>query len=49
MESKLWIDNRDVDALSRETFQTMNPATGAPLATLPVKPPIHPSDCRGCQ
>jgi acyl-CoA reductase-like NAD-dependent aldehyde dehydrogenase len=35
MESKLWIDNRDVDALSRETFDTMNPATGVKLATLP--------------
>ncbi len=32
---KLWIDNREVDALSGETFVTMNPATGAPLATLP--------------
>ncbi len=35
MESKLWIGNRDVDALSRETFDTMNPATGAQLAALP--------------
>ncbi|MFI5246467.1 MAG: aldehyde dehydrogenase family protein, partial [Gemmatimonadales bacterium] len=35
MESKLWIDNRDADALSRETFDTMNPATGAKLATVP--------------
>ena len=35
MESKLWIDSRDADALSRETFDTMNPATGAKLATLP--------------
>jgi acyl-CoA reductase-like NAD-dependent aldehyde dehydrogenase len=35
MESKLWIGNRDVDALSRETFDTMNPATGAKLAALP--------------
>jgi len=32
---KLWIDNRDVDALGGETFATMNPATGVPLATLP--------------
>src|SRR5262245_33350943 len=31
----LWIDNRDVDALSGETFATMNPATAKPLATLP--------------
>ncbi len=35
MDAKLWIDNRDVDALSHETFQTMNPATGGPLARLP--------------
>ena len=26
MEYKLWIDNRAVDALSRETFDTMNPS-----------------------
>jgi aldehyde dehydrogenase (NAD+)/phenylacetaldehyde dehydrogenase len=31
---KLWIDNKDVDALAGETFTTTNPATGAPLATL---------------
>ena len=31
---KLWIDNQDVDALAGETFTTVNPATGAPLATL---------------
>ena len=35
MMEKLWIANRDVDALSGETFETMNPATGAKLATLP--------------
>ena len=35
MDAKLWIDNRDAAALSGETFQTMNPATGAVLATLP--------------
>ena len=34
MEYKLWIDNRAVDALSRETFDTMNPALGTKLATL---------------
>jgi acyl-CoA reductase-like NAD-dependent aldehyde dehydrogenase len=32
---KLWIDNREVDALSRETFTTTNPATGKALATVP--------------
>lgn len=32
---KLWIDNRSVDALSGETFATMNPAAGTVLATLP--------------
>ena len=31
---KFWIDNGDVDALSLETFDTMNPATGMPLARL---------------
>jgi acyl-CoA reductase-like NAD-dependent aldehyde dehydrogenase len=35
MEAHLWIDNLDVPALSGETFQTMNPATGAALATIP--------------
>ena len=35
MMNKLWIGNRDVDALSGETFETSNPATGAKLATLP--------------
>ncbi|HSO36263.1 MAG TPA: aldehyde dehydrogenase family protein [Labilithrix sp.] len=34
MDSELWIDNRAVAALSGETFETMNPATGAPLAKL---------------
>lgn len=34
MEYKLWIDNRAVDALSRETFDTMNPALGTKLASL---------------
>lgn len=34
MKQCLWIDNRDVDALSRETLLTHNPATGQPLAML---------------
>ena len=34
MDTKLWIDNRDVDAVAGETFETMNPATGVALATL---------------
>ncbi len=34
MKGELWIDNRAVSALSGETFETMNPATGAALATL---------------
>ena len=34
MNERLWIGNRDVDALSRETFPTMNPVTGALLATV---------------
>jgi aldehyde dehydrogenase (NAD+)/phenylacetaldehyde dehydrogenase len=34
MESKLWIDNRDVPAASNETFATTNPATGELLATM---------------
>ncbi len=34
MEPKLWIDNREISALSGATFPTNNPATGAPLATL---------------
>jgi aldehyde dehydrogenase (NAD+)/phenylacetaldehyde dehydrogenase len=32
---KLWIDNKDVAALSGETFDSANPATGATLAKLP--------------
>jgi acyl-CoA reductase-like NAD-dependent aldehyde dehydrogenase len=35
MDYRLWIDNTDVDALSGETFDTVNPATGAKLAALP--------------
>ena len=35
MDSELWIDNRAVAALSGETFETMNPATGTSLAKLP--------------
>ncbi len=35
MDTELWIDNRAVAALSGETFETMNPATGAVLAKLP--------------
>jgi len=35
MDTKLWIDDRDADALSGETFDTVNPATGAKLAALP--------------
>jgi aldehyde dehydrogenase (NAD+)/phenylacetaldehyde dehydrogenase len=35
MDSLLWIDNRSLSALSGETFETMNPATGTALATLP--------------
>ncbi len=35
MDTELWIDNRAVAALSGETFETMNPATGAALAKLP--------------
>jgi acyl-CoA reductase-like NAD-dependent aldehyde dehydrogenase len=35
MMHKLWIGNRAVDALSGETFDTNNPATGTKLATLP--------------
>lgn len=34
LAENLWIDNRDTHALSGETFETVNPATGAPLATL---------------
>jgi aldehyde dehydrogenase (NAD+)/phenylacetaldehyde dehydrogenase len=34
MDTKLWIDNRAVDAVAGETFATMNPATGVALATL---------------
>ena len=32
---KLWIDNREVDALSGETLDTFNPASGEKLAALP--------------
>ena len=32
MDSLLWIDNREVPALSGETFPTLNPATGQPIA-----------------
>jgi acyl-CoA reductase-like NAD-dependent aldehyde dehydrogenase len=32
---ELWIDNRGAPALSGETFETYNPATGKPLAALP--------------
>jgi len=35
MDTELWIDNRAVAALSGETFETMNPATGVALAKLP--------------
>ena len=34
LAGKLWIDNQDVSAASGETFDTMNPATGAKLASL---------------
>lgn len=34
-DQKLWIDNRGVDALSGETFATMNPSNGVVLGALP--------------
>jgi aldehyde dehydrogenase (NAD+)/phenylacetaldehyde dehydrogenase len=34
LKYELWIDNRSVPALSGETFETLNPATESPLATL---------------
>ncbi|NNK62870.1 MAG: aldehyde dehydrogenase family protein, partial [Gemmatimonadetes bacterium] len=34
IRSRLWIHNEAVDAASGETFDTVNPATGATLASV---------------